>query len=137
MRPFDGFWPIKNKTVRPVSQSGQYHACVFPGEILGLPPVKEIDFTIELAPGTAPISMAPYRMAPTELRESKIQLQKLLDKGFISPNMSQWGAPVLFVKKKVGSMRMCIDYRQLNQATVKKKYPLPRIDELFDQLQGA
>jgi len=110
---------------------------VFPDEIPGLPPVREIDFTIELAPGTAPLSRAPYRMAPAELRELKTQLEELLDRGFIRPSMSPWGAPVLFVKKKDGSMRMCIDYRQLNQATVKNKYPLPRIEELFDQLQGA
>ena len=110
---------------------------IFPEEIPGLPPVREIDFTIELLPGTAPISIAPYRMAPAELGELKIQLQELLDKGFIRPSVSPWGAPVLFVKKKDGSMRMCIDYRKLNQATIKNKYPLPRIDELFDQLQGA
>ncbi|KAJ8633073.1 hypothetical protein MRB53_026409 [Persea americana] len=110
---------------------------IFPKEIPGLPPVREIDFTIELLPGTAPISIAPYRMTPTELGELKIQLQELLDKGFVRPSISLWGAPVLFVKKKDGSLRMCIDYRKLNQATIKKKYPLPRIDELFDQLQGA
>ena len=110
---------------------------VFPEEIPGLPPVREIDFTIELLPGTAPISKAPYRMAPAELKELKSQLGDLLDKGFIRPSVSPWGAPVLFVKKKDGTMRMCIDYRQLNQVTVKNKYPLPRIDELFDQLQGA
>jgi len=83
-------------------------------------------------PGTAPISIAPYRMAPTELRELKIQLQELLDKGFIHPSVSPWGAPVLFVKKKDGTLRLCIDYRQLNKVTVKNKYPLPRIDDLFD-----
>ena len=107
---------------------------VFPEEIHGLPPVREIDFTIELVPGTAPISKAPYRMAPAKLKELKVQLQDLLDKGFMRPSVSPWGAPVLFVKKKDGSMRMCIDYRQLNQFTIKNKYPLPRIDELFDQL---
>ena len=110
---------------------------IFPEEIPGLPPVREIDFTIELVPGTTPISKAPYRMAPAELRELKAQLQDLLDKGFVRPSVSPWGAPVLFVKKKDGTMRMCIDYRQLNQVTIKNKYPLPRIDELFDQLQGA
>ncbi|XXG42070.1 hypothetical protein AAC387_Pa01g2420 [Persea americana] len=110
---------------------------VFPDEIPGLPPVREIAFTIELAPGTAPISRAPYRTAPAELRELKTQLEELLDNGFVRPSLSPWGAPVLFVKKKDGSMRMCIDYCQLNQVTMKNKYPLPRIDELFDQLQGA
>ncbi|TYK29809.1 ty3-gypsy retrotransposon protein [Cucumis melo var. makuwa] len=103
----------------------------------GLPPSREIDFAIELQPGTAPISRAPYRMAPAELKELKVQLQELLDKGFIRPNVSPWGAPVLFVKKKDGSMRLCIDYRELNKVTVKNRYPLPRIDDLFDQLQGA
>ena len=105
---------------------------VFPDEIPGLPPVREVEFTIELLPGTAPISIAPYRMAPAELGELKLQLQELLSKGFIRPSISPWGAPVLFVKKKDGSLRMCIDYRKLNHMTVKNKYPLPRIDELFD-----
>ncbi|KAL0536812.1 hypothetical protein IC582_025774 [Cucumis melo] len=102
---------------------------VFPEELPG--------FAIELEPGTVPISRAPYRMAPAELKELKVQLQELLDKGFIRPSVSPWGAPVLFVKKKDGSMRLCIDYRELNKVTVKNRYPLPRIDDLFDQLQGA
>uniref|UniRef100_A0A2N9G885 RNA-directed DNA polymerase n=1 Tax=Fagus sylvatica TaxID=28930 RepID=A0A2N9G885_FAGSY len=110
---------------------------VFPKELLGLPPDREVEFSIDLLPGTGPISKAPYRMAPTELRELKVQLQELLDKGFIRPSVSPWGAPVLFVKKKDGSMRLCIDYRELNKVTVRNKYPLPRIDDLFDQLQGA
>ncbi|KAL0291128.1 UNVERIFIED_CONTAM: Transposon Ty3-I Gag-Pol polyprotein [Sesamum radiatum] len=86
---------------------------------------------------TAPISITPYRMAPLELKELKKQLEELLDKGFIRPSISPWGAPVLFVKKKDGSMRLCIDYRQLNRITIKNKYPLPRIDDLLDQLKGA
>ena len=94
-----------------------------------------IDFAIDLEPGTKPISIPPCRMAPAELKELKDQLQDLLEKGFIRPSVSPWGAPVLFVKKKDGSMRMCIDYRQLNKVTIKNKYPLPRIDDLFDQLQ--
>ncbi|KAL0534735.1 hypothetical protein IC582_029028 [Cucumis melo] len=110
---------------------------VFPDKLPGLPPPKEVDFAIELELGTAPISRAPYRMAPAELKELKVQLQELLDKGFIRPSVSPWGAPVLFVKKKDGSMRLCIDYRELNKVTVKNRYPLPRIDDLFDQLQGA
>ena len=110
---------------------------VFPEELPGLPPEREIDFPIELVPGTAPISRAPYRMSASELAELKKQLAELLDKGFIRPSASPWGAPVLFVKKKDGSLRLCIDYRQLNQMTVKNRYPLPRIDDLFDQLQGA
>ena len=96
-----------------------------------------MDFPIDLVPGTAPISKAPYRMAPTELRELKGQFQELLDKWFIRPSISSWGAPVLFVRKKDGTLQMCMDYRQINQVTIKHKYPLPRIDELFDQLQGA
>ena len=110
---------------------------VFPGEIQGLPPIRKVEFTIELLPRTAPIFVAPYRMAPAELGELKLQLQELLSKGFIRPSVSPWEAPVLFVKKKDGSLRMCIDHRRLNHVTVKNKYSLPRIDELFDQLQGA
>ncbi|KAL0549329.1 hypothetical protein IC582_013810 [Cucumis melo] len=110
---------------------------VFPDELSGLPPDREIEFTIELLPGTAPISQAPYRMAPSELKELKMQLQELVDKGYIRPSVSPWGAPVLFVKKKDGTLRLCIDYRQLNKVTIRNKYPLPRIDDLFDQLRGA
>ncbi|XP_060674056.1 uncharacterized protein LOC132804125, partial [Ziziphus jujuba] len=110
---------------------------VFPEELPGLPPEREVDFPIELIPGTVPISLPPYRMAPAELRELKVQLQDLVDKGFIRPSISPWGAPVLFVKKKDGSLRLCIDYRQLNKVTIPNRYPLPRIDDLFDQLQGA
>ncbi|KAL0561539.1 hypothetical protein IC582_001972 [Cucumis melo] len=110
---------------------------VFPEELPGLPPHREIEFVIELEPGTVPISRAPYKMAPAELKELKVQLQELLDKGFIRPSVSPWGAPVLFVKKKDGSMHLCIDYRELNKVTIKNRYPLPRIDDLFDQLQGA
>ena len=110
---------------------------VFPEELVGLPPYREIELEIELLPGIAPISKAPYEMAPVELKELKQQLQELLDKKFIHPSYSPWGAPVLFVKKKDGSMRMCIDYRELNKVTMKNKYLLPRIDDLFDQLKGA
>ena len=110
---------------------------VFPEELPGLPPEREIEFCIDVVPGTDPISMPPYRMATVELSELKEQLQELLDKGFIRPSTSPWGAPILFVKKKDGSLRLCIDYRQLNKVTIKNKYPLPRIDDLFDQLQGA
>ncbi|KAA0061810.1 pol protein [Cucumis melo var. makuwa] len=110
---------------------------VFPDELPRLPPLMEVDFAIELEPETAPISKAPHRMAPAELKELKVQLQELLDKGFIRPSVSPWGAPILFVKKKDGSMCLCIDYRELNNVTVKNHYPLPRIKDLFDQLQGA
>ncbi|KAL0546394.1 hypothetical protein IC582_016302 [Cucumis melo] len=105
---------------------------VFPEELSGLPPHREVEFAIELEPGTVPISRASYRMAPAELKELKVQLQEFLDKGFIRPSVSPWGAPVLFVKKKDGSMRLCIDYRELNKVTVKNRYPLLRIDDLFD-----
>ncbi|PON48588.1 hypothetical protein PanWU01x14_236250 [Parasponia andersonii] len=107
---------------------------IFPEDLPGLPPNREIEFAIDLLPGTAPISRAPYRMAPAELKELKVQLQELLDKGFIRPSFSPWGAPVLFVKKKDGTVRLCIDYRELNKVTIKNKYPLPRIDDLFYQL---
>ena len=110
---------------------------VFPEDLPGLPPEREVEFGIDVIPGTQPISIPPYRMAPAELRESKEQLKDLLEKGFIRPSISPWGAPVLFVRKKDGSLRMCIDYRQLNKVTIKNKYPLPRIDDLFDQLQGT
>ena len=96
-----------------------------------------MEFAIDLVPRIAPISKAPYRMAPLELKELKIQLQELLDKGFIRPSVSPWGAPILFVKKNDGSMKLYIDYRELNKMTVKNKYLFPRIDDLFDPLQGA
>eukprot|EP00253_Pinus_taeda_P017918 PITA_17918 len=115
----------------------QDFADVFPEEIPGLPPKRDLDFTIELIPGAAPVSRAPYRMSVPELTELKMQLQELLEKKYIRPSVSPWGAPVLFVRKKDGTLRMCIDYRQLNKLTVKNKYPLPRIDELFDQVKGA
>ncbi|XP_051141302.1 uncharacterized protein LOC127258494 [Andrographis paniculata] len=102
-----------------------------------MPPAREVDFTIDIVSGAESVSRAPYRMAPLELAELKLQLQELLDKGYIRPSTSPWGAPVLFVKKKDGSLRLCIDYRGLNKVTVKNKYPLPRIDDLFDQLRGA
>ncbi|KAI3732760.1 hypothetical protein L1987_63968 [Smallanthus sonchifolius] len=110
---------------------------VFPEELPGIPPDREIEFRIDLVPDAQPVAKAPYRLAPVEMKELMAQLDELLEKGFIQPSISPWGAPVLFVKKKDGSMRMCIDYRELNKRTVKNKYPLPRIDDLFDQLQGA
>jgi hypothetical protein len=110
---------------------------VFPKELLGMPPHREIEFVIDLALGTAPIAKRPYKMATTELAELKKQLNELEQKGYIRPSSSSWGAQILFVKKKYGSMRLCVDYRALNEVTVKNKYPLPRIDDLFDQLKGA
>ncbi|GKB09774.1 putative reverse transcriptase domain-containing protein [Tanacetum coccineum] len=110
---------------------------VFPEDLSGLPPTRQVEFQIDLIPGAAPVARAPYRLAPSEMKELSEQLQELSDKGFIRPSSSPWGAPVLFVKKKDGSFRMCIDYRELNKLTVKNRYPLPRIDDLFDQLQGS
>ncbi|GJT79274.1 putative nucleotidyltransferase, ribonuclease H [Tanacetum coccineum] len=110
---------------------------VFPEDLPGLPPTRQVEFHIELIPGAAPVARAPYRLAPAEMKELAEQLKELSDKGFIRPSSSPWGAPILFVKKKDGSFRMCIDYRELNKLTVKNRYPLPRIDDLFDQLQGS
>jgi hypothetical protein len=110
---------------------------VFPEDVSDLPPEREVEFSIEVVPGTNPISMAPYRMSTSELDQLKKQLEDLLEKKFIRPSVSPWGAPVLLVKKKDGSMRLCIDYRRLNQVTIKNRYPLPRIDDLMDQLVGA
>jgi hypothetical protein len=110
---------------------------VFPEELPGMPPDREIEFVIELVPGTAPIFKRPYRMAANKLAELKEQLQELLDKGYIHPTASPWGAPVIFVPEKDGTQRMCVDYRSLNEVTIKNKYPLPSIDDLFDQLKGA
>ncbi|GJV58143.1 putative reverse transcriptase domain-containing protein [Tanacetum coccineum] len=109
---------------------------VFPKDLTGLPPIRLVEFQIDLMPGVAPVARAPYRLAHSEMHELSNQLQELVDRGFIRPSTSPWGAPVLFVKKKDGSFRMCIDYRELNKLTVKNRYPLPRIDDLFDQLQG-
>ncbi|WVZ75538.1 hypothetical protein U9M48_023581, partial [Paspalum notatum var. saurae] len=111
---------------------------VFSEELPGLPPDREVEYRIELIPGTAPISKRPYRMAPDELKELKTQLQEQLDKGFIRPSSSPWGCPALFVEKKDQcGKRLCVDYRPLNAVMVKNKYPLPHIDILFDQLAGA
>ena len=108
---------------------------VFPNDLSGLPPMRNSEFVIDVLPRTTPISKAPYRMTPAELQELKIQFKEMLDKGFIRLSVSPWGAPELFVKKKDGTLRLCIDYRLLNQVTIKNRYPLPRIDDLFDQLK--
>ncbi|GJY88669.1 putative reverse transcriptase domain-containing protein [Tanacetum coccineum] len=110
---------------------------VFPKELPRLSPPRQVEFRIDLIPGAAPVARAPYRLAPSEMKELSKQLQELSEKGFIRPSSSPWGAPVLFVKKKDGSFRMNIDYRELNKLTIKNRYPLPRIDDLFDQLQGS
>ncbi|GJT44783.1 putative reverse transcriptase domain-containing protein [Tanacetum coccineum] len=109
---------------------------VFPEDLPGIPLTRQVEFQIDLIPGVAPVARTPYRLAPSEMKELSDQLKELSDKGFIRPSSSPWGAPVLFVKKKDGSFRMCIDYRELNKLTVKNRYPHPRIDDLFDQLQG-
>ncbi|GJT46096.1 putative reverse transcriptase domain-containing protein [Tanacetum coccineum] len=110
---------------------------VFPKDLPALPPIRQVEFQLDLVPGAAPVARAPYRLAPSEMEELSTQLQELSDKGFIRPSSSPWGAPILFVKKKDGSFRMCIDYRELNKLTVKNRYPLPRINDLLDQLQGS
>jgi hypothetical protein len=110
---------------------------VFLEEVSGLPPRRDIDFSIELVPGAMPMSRTPYRMSTPDLFELKLQLKEMWNKCYIRPSVSPWGSPSLFVKKKDGTLRLCIDYRQLNNMTIKNKYPLLRINDLFDQLRGA
>jgi hypothetical protein len=110
---------------------------VFPNDLPGMPPARSIEFNIELQPGLAPIAKVPYKMSPMELKELKIQLHDLLDKGYIHPSTSRWGCSALFVEKKDKELRLCVDYCPLNTVTIKNKYPLPRIDILFDQLARA
>jgi hypothetical protein len=110
---------------------------VFPDDLPGMPPERAIEFKIELQPGTASIAKAPYKMSPVEMWELKIQLHGLLDKGYIHPSTSPWGYSALFVEKKDKELHLCVDYWPLNAVTIKNKYPLPRIDILFDQLVGA
>jgi hypothetical protein len=102
-----------------------------------MPPDRDIEFIIEVLPGTPPISRRPYRMPINELVELKKQIAELQSKGFIHPSSSTWGAVVLFVEKKDGTQRMCVDYCSLNEVTIKNKYPLPRIKDLFNQMKGA
>jgi len=110
---------------------------IFPEELPGMPPDRDIEFSIDLVPGTAPIAKRPYRMAPIEHEEVKKTIDELLAKGYISRSFSPWDFPVLLVEKKDGAKRMCVDYRDLNAVTIKNKHPLPCIEDLFDQLQGA
>jgi hypothetical protein len=110
---------------------------VFPEDLPGLPPERDVEFVIRLKIGTAPVSRRSYRMPPNELAELKTQLQDLLEKGFIRPSSSPWGCPTIFVKKKDQTLQMCVDYTPLNEVTIKNKYPLPRIDILFDHLTGV
>jgi hypothetical protein len=107
---------------------------VFPEGLPGMTPDRDIEFVIELKLGTTPIYKTPYRMTTTKLAELKEHIKELIEKGFIHPSLSLWGAPVIFVLKKDGTQRLCIDYRALNEVTVKNKYTLPRFDDLFDQL---
>jgi hypothetical protein len=139
--------PIPKRTVKRICATLVQEICdipvvcefpdVFLDDLPGLPPDRDVEFVIELKSGTAPISRRAYRMPPNELAELKDQLQELRDKGFIRPSSSPWGCPTLFVKKKDQTLRMCVDYRPLNEVTIKNKYSLPRIDLLFDQLAGA
>jgi hypothetical protein len=110
---------------------------VFPDDLPGMPPERDIEFKIELQHGTAPVAKSPYKMTREELADLKIQLKDLLDEGYIRPSSSPWGCPALFVKRKDEALRLCVDYRSLNAITIKNKYPLPRIDILFDQLARA
>jgi hypothetical protein len=106
-------------------------------ESLGLPPKRDIDFSIDLIPGASPVSKTPYKMSRPKLKDLQMHLEELLKKGYIHLSVSPCGALVLFVKKKDGTLRLCIDFRQLNKVIVKNKYPLPMIDDLFDQLKGT
>ncbi|GKD42454.1 hypothetical protein Tco_1267099 [Tanacetum coccineum] len=110
---------------------------VFPEDLPGLPPTRQVEFQINLVPSSAPIARSPYRLAPSEMQELSTQLQELSNKGFIRPSSSPWGDLVLFVKKKDGSFRMCINYRELNNLIIKNRCPLLRIHDLFDKLQGS
>jgi hypothetical protein len=115
----------------------QEYLDVFPKELPGMPPDHDIEFLIELLPGTPPISKRPYRMPINELVELKKQIAELQAKGFIRPNSSPWGAPMLLVEKKDETQQMCVDYRSLNEVTIKNKYPLPRIEYLFDHMKDT
>ena len=128
---------VEGRKIDSVIQVVQEFEDVFLEEVSRLPPHREVEFSIDLVPGTGPVSMAPYRMALVELVELKKQIEELMAKQFIQPNTSPWGAPVLLVKKKDGSLRLCVDYKQLNKMTIKNKYSLPRKDDLMDQLHGS
>ncbi|GJR22958.1 putative reverse transcriptase domain-containing protein, partial [Tanacetum coccineum] len=129
--------PYGNKTLIVEGDKGGSRLKIISCIKARLPPPRQVEFRIDLVPRAAPVARAPYRLAPSEMKELSVQLQELLEKGFIHPSSSPWGAPVLFVKKKDGSFRVCIYYHELNKLTVKNRYPLPRIDDLFDQLQGS
>ncbi|GJY51896.1 putative reverse transcriptase domain-containing protein [Tanacetum coccineum] len=130
-------WLVKYQQIIVCAEKIVHFLDVFPENLSGLPLTRQVEFQIDLIPGAAPVARAPYRLAPSEMKELSEQLKEQSDKGFIRPSSSPWGAPVLFVKKKDGSFRMCIDYRELNKLTMNNRYPLLRIDDLFDHLQGS
>jgi hypothetical protein len=127
---------MKGKALEDIKVVNEY-SDVFLDDLPGMPPDRDIEFSIELLPSTAPISKRPYRMDVKDLAELKKQIEELISKGFICPSSSPWGAPTLLVDKKDGSRRICVDYRSLNEITMKNKYPLPWIEDLFDQMRGA
>jgi hypothetical protein len=127
---------VSGRTLDQVSVVCEYPD-VFPEELPGMPPDRDIEFIIELVPGTAPIAQRAYRINPQELEELKRQLADMLSKGLIRPSVSPWGSPILFVDKRDGTIRLCVDYRELNEVTIKNKYPLPKIEDLYDKLNGA
>ena len=141
LMPLDPTLPIATHAEASLDLASILMVCefqdVFPEDLPRLPPDRDVEFSIELEPSTAPISQRPYRMAPKELAKIKKQLEELLEKGFIRPSSSPWGCPAIFVKKKDGTLRMCVDYRPLNTVTIKNKYPLSHIDTLFDRLASA
>lgn len=115
----------------------QEYTDVFLEEVPRLSLRREINFLIHLVPRATPVSKAPYRIRTLELLKLKLQLQELMDKKYIRLRVSPWGAPILIIKKKYGTLRLCIDYQQLKKFTIKKKYPIPRINDLFDQMKGT
>jgi hypothetical protein len=135
-RDIPAVYSLHTKAISDVPVVCEYED-VFPEDLPGLPPDRDVEFVINLVPGTTPITQSPYRMAEVELKLLKAELDSLLEKGFIRPSASPWGSPALFVPKKDGTQRMCVDYHALNAVTIKNKYPLPRIDDLMDQLRQA